>query len=345
MLTDAGVFDGQYQPDRLLHREGELDAVVHGLDDCGVMLHGSSGVGKTTLAQHALDVLGDERAVPTAHVKCLGATTATVLRRVLRQFPGPDPAANTPQEDLSLRLYERVDEPAVVALDEAAHVHGLDALDRLLDVPELSVIVICHDPDEWLAAADRDTRKRFSGTEVGLDRFAVDELADILAARARVGLRDDAWERDHLERIADDVAGVARAGVQTLHQAAKESERRGYEQIRADVLENARELAQRRILTYNLHSMPIHHQVLYEIVRQGGGEVAPEELNSRYDEIAEEVYADRADTPITKRTRRRKLGKLEDYELITIEGTNRNRRYRVVDKEVGPPIGFGIPPN
>lgn len=183
MLTDAGVFDEQYQPERPLHRKVELDAVVHGLDKGGVILHGPSGVGKTTLAQHALDVLAEERGVPTARVKCLGATTATVLRTVLRAFPGPDPAANTPQEDLSLRLYERVDEPAVVALDEAAHVHGLDTLERLLDVPELSVVVICHGPDEWLAAANRATRERFCGTEVGLDRFAVDELADILAAR------------------------------------------------------------------------------------------------------------------------------------------------------------------
>ena len=261
---------------------------------------------------------------------------------MLRQLPGPDPPANTPQEDLCLRLYERVDRQTVVALDEAAHVHETDALDRLLDVDGLSVLVICHDPDEWLSVADRAVRQRLSTTPVGLDRFGTAELADILAVRAEQGLRRGAWERAQLERIADDVSGVARAGIQTLRAAARASERRGYDRIHDSVLADAQALAQRRILTHNLHSLPIHHQILYEVVRQAGS-LRSTELHAKYEAIADDVYANRPLTPLAKRSRRRKLGKLVDYELLDVEGVNRNREYSVVDAEVGPPVGIELP--
>lgn len=33
-------------------------------------------------------------------------------------------------------------------------------LDRSLDVPEISILVICHGPDAWLSTADRKRRSR-----------------------------------------------------------------------------------------------------------------------------------------------------------------------------------------
>lgn len=111
----------------------------------------------------------------------MDASAATTLRRVLRQFNGPTPVQNTPRADLAVALYERVEEPAVVVLDEADSVHETVALDRLLDVDALAVVVVVHDPDRFLAAIDERVRTAFPTPALRVEKFALDELVDILA--------------------------------------------------------------------------------------------------------------------------------------------------------------------
>ncbi len=45
----------------------------------------------------------------------------------------------------------------IVVLDEADGLPSTDALNRLVDVENLSVVVICHDPDEWLPVLTGDS--------------------------------------------------------------------------------------------------------------------------------------------------------------------------------------------
>lgn len=346
MLVDERVFEDDHFPRRLLHREHEVRALLRALEQTGdrrgdALVHGPSGVGKTVLVRHAFRRLSDQRGVQTARVHCLGASAATVMREVLTELPGPDPAQNTPRHDLCLMLRDRVDGPLVVALDEADGLARSDVLSQLFDVPELSVVVICHDPDAWLAAADTKVRRRLSGSDIGLDRYGMTELADILDERARVGLADGAVDRNVLEAIADRVAGVARNGIQTLREAARIADQRGHERLPVGVLEDAREQAQRRIRTHNLQSLTLHHQLLYEILRVEGALQAGE-LHDRYDEIAAEALADRPLTPVAKRTRRRHLDKLVDYDLVKAVGENRNREYRVCDEGVKPTVGLFV---
>lgn len=345
MLTRPEVFDEDYRPHRLLHREREVETLVRASYNpgAGTLVHGPSGVGKTLVATHVLDRLERERDLQTAHVPCLGATTASVLRSVLRQLPGPDPPANTPREDLSLQVFERVDEPTVVVCDEGDHLHGIDALARLFDVEWLSVVVVCHDADEWLAVADDDLRRRFDEPGVELERYGVSELADILEARAELGLAEASWQRRDLERIADEVAGIARQGIQTLREAARAAEEYGYARLRRVTIDDGKVRAQRRILRENLYSLPAHHQILYELIRQVE-RIEAGELHDRYEAVADAVYADQLVTPVGRRARRRKLNKLEDYGLIEAGGEGKGRVYRVVDRDIGPPPGIEVPP-
>jgi len=307
-----------------------------------VLLHGASGVGKTVLTRHSLQKLVAEADIQTGFVRCSGKSTAGIVRSVLHALPGQDPPANTPLEDLCTTLYESADNPMIVVLDEADDLPEIDALDRLADVPHLSVVVICHKPDRWLARLDDDVRRDLEPRSLGLDRYGVDELADILEERARLGLDPGTVTRRQLERIADEIAGVARKGIQSLLEAARIADERDHEQIRDADVDDSFERAQFRILVGSLNTLPFHHQVLYEIVRQGR-ELGPSELHDRYEAVADDVYHGRGRTPICERERRTKLRKLEDYELIAIEGENRHKTYRVCDERVGPPVGVSIP--
>lgn len=346
MIADPSVFDDEHLPHRLLHREREegalLDAWEPALDGDqpnDVLLHGPSGVGKTVLSRHALQRLAEQTTVQSARVRCLGETTTGIVRAILEELPGDDPAQNTPREDLCVTLQERVDEPTVAVLDEADDLPATDALERLADVRGLGVVAICHDPDDWLARCDQSVRQRI-GVQLGLERYGVDELADILEERARQGLAPGSVTRAQLEELADRVAGVAREGIQALRWAAKQATDRGHEQITEQDLDDGPELARFNIRQSNLNSLPLHHQVLYEIVRDAGRGIEPAALHERYDAVAEGVYDGRPQTPISERARRRKLQKLVDYDLVEREGENRHREYRVCDERVSTAIGI-----
>ncbi|WP_420182124.1 Cdc6/Cdc18 family protein [Haloarcula sp. KBTZ06] len=340
MIADPAVFDDEHLPRRLLHREAAVDHLSRAWEPAlggdqahDVLIHGPPGVGKTALTRHCLKKLTGHAAVQTAHVRCLGKTSAGVVRSVLHDLPGSDPSVNVPREDLCIQLQERVTSPVIVVLDEADGLPSTDALDRLIDVDKLSVVVICHDPDEWLSRLGGRLRRRLSFAEFGLDRYSVDELADILEARANLGLPSESVTRGQLETIADEVAGVARNGIQALRQAALRAEELQHDRITGEDVSESFERAKRHIRELNLDSLPFHHQLLYELIRMGDGLEAGE-LHNQYEDVANEAYHGHEQTPISERARRMKLSKLESYELIEVEGENRHRTYKVCDRRI-----------
>ncbi|WP_435346053.1 Cdc6/Cdc18 family protein [Haloarchaeobius sp. HRN-SO-5] len=338
MITDSRVFDDEHMPAILEHRDQEVGQLsrawtpVSSADD--VLLYGPSGVGKTVLTKHTLGRLTKARTTPHAHVETMGQTTGDVLRDLLGQIGG-HPVGNETVEDLTWTVRNHLDEPGICVLDEADDLPGTDTLDALTSIDNLSLVVICHDEQRWLGCADPAVQHRFSveGTELELRRYHVDELADILEARAELGLRDDVWTRTQLERIADDVAGVARVGIQALFAAAELATNRGHERIEPEDIRDSYDRARHRIRQENLSSLPYHHHVLYELIRNAG-EMRSAVLHDRYNQLSDSLYQDRAQTPIGERSRRNKLSKLASYDLVEVVGERANRRYSVVDPGV-----------
>lgn len=343
MITNRGVFDDSYPPRELLHRESAVAELTRAFEPAtrgdradDVLIAGPSGVGKTTLAKHSLGRLGGRADVQTATVRCLDQSTAGIIRDILDGL-GADPAMNTPLEELCRDLRDRVDRPTVVVLDEASELPETDALGRLGRVELLSWVAICHQPADWLARVDDDVRRSVVGHEVELDRYHVDELADILEPRAREGLRGDPVGRSQLETIADTVAGVARAGIQSLLAAAEIATERDHRTIRDNDVDDAWPRAQRWIRESNLESLPYHHQVVYELIRRDSP-VTGSDLHERYDAVADVVYRDRQRTPICRRDRRNKLDKLQQYNLIEVTGENHDREYHIVESSIIAPM-------
>jgi len=346
VLVRPDVFDNEHLPQHLLHREAATTQLIEALDPQGprrnALLSGASGVGKTTLARICLRDLAAERGVWTANVRSIGTAAGTILRSVAEQLPnGPSNVPTTqPVADVRHQLRDALEEPTAVVLDEADDV-ALEAVDTLLGVQHVTVAVICHDPVRWRSRAAKQggLEDRF-GVEVQLDRFGVNELADILERRAEAGLRNGVGpsgdvRRKHLERIADDVAGVARDGIQTVRAAAELADERGRRRICDADVDDGVERAQRRIRQANLDSLPFHHQVLYALLHREGPLKATA-LHERYDEIADSLYRGVDVTPISRRARRNKLAKLRDYDLAAYDGPDEHRRYKVVDKEASP---------
>ncbi|GGK74354.1 Cdc6/Cdc18 family protein [Haloarcula sebkhae] len=339
MIADRSVFDDCWSPQRLRHRDAEVDRLTAALAPakCGeqandLLIEGSPGVGKTVLARHTLDRVSKRHDLAYTHVECMGASTAGIIREALATV-GPTPATNTPLEDLCLSLRERVDEPLVVVLDEASDIHDTKALDRLADVDGISLVIICYNADEWLAHAPGRITRRLHGQTLTLDRYGVTELADILEPRAEKGLKHGVVSRRQLETIANEVAGVARYGIYSLLAAAELAQDRGHYTVRDEDVAGAYPLAQEWMRQAALDSLSYHHHVLYALVRDAG-RIEGQTLHDRYDAVGDRLYDGRSQTPLAKRSQRRKLRKLADYNLIETLGSTRDRAYAVVDESV-----------
>lgn len=346
MIADQRVFDDAFVPPDLLHRENEIDRLLRRFtarDERDVLISGPSGVGKTVLARKAVDQLVAEKDVQWVLVDSLGKTTAGVLRTTLEALPTtPDEISRTtPLEECRRQLREAVDRETIVVLDEGDDLPETDAIGELLAMANVAVVAIAHNATDWLSRLDVDEAHPLEGCHVELGRYSVNELADILERRARQGFHGDVVDRRQLEQIADEVAGVARNGIQALYAAAELANERGHLTIHDDDVDDGYERARHRIRKLNLTSLPFHHQVLYAIVHEAG-ELRAEELHARYVEC-ESIYENKAPMPISERQRRRKFPKLVDYDLVEFDGTNRGRVYRAVDEDVEPTIELPEP--
>jgi len=341
MITDPRVFEDDHLPREILHREGAIETLLRAwsatrVGDAGeeVIVAGPSGVGKTALARHTLGRLAERAAINRAYARCLGATTASILRAGCEAL-GRDPPGNASTDELHAQLEAATEHPTVVILDEADGLPDSEALARLADIGGLSTVVITHDLHRWLARLEHAHDRYVSATQLTLDRYGVDELANILGARARAGLPPTAVTRGQLERIADDVAGVAREGIQALRAAAEIAAERGHGTIEDDDIDDAYARARHRIRGSNLRSLPFHHHVLYALVFEVDG-LDGATLHDRYDAVAEAAYADHRLTPVGKRSRRNKLRKLIAYDLVERVGPDHDPTYVAVDEGVEP---------
>ena len=348
MITDPRVFDDEYLPRELKYREGPVeelcrafDPAVDGNEATDVLVAGPSGVGKTVLVRHTLGRLEQYANVDHAHIDCLGVNTEEVLREALYQHRRPvDIDSDASIDSLRNELEATLAQPYILVLDEADALPDAEILDDVIDIPGVSIVAICHDQERWLARLSDDVRRQIAAP-VRLGRYGMDELASILRDRADQGLRRGAVDDEQLRTIADEVAGVARFGIQALRAAAEFASDRGHGQIEEIDVEDSFERARRRIRRSSLNSLPFHHHVLYGLIHQAG-KLSASTLHEQYEELAEDLYFGRDLTPIGGRARRNKLSKLREYDLIGYQGPPQNRWYYVLDETIEAPVSVPV---
>jgi cell division control protein 6 len=332
MIRDARVLQDDHLPREIVHRHAEmsqlagaLEPVVDGDRPQHALLTGPSGAGKTCIARATLSRLQEQVLdVHTAHVDCwLHTSDFRVLYKLLESIGTTyDIHRSTPEDELLERL-ETVDKPFLMVLDEADQLDDPSLLRRLYAIPQVTMILVTNRERDLFDPLDNRLQSRLRGSEhVSFDAYTHDELVAILADRVRWGLDEGTITDDQLHRIAEAAGGNARDAISILRSAARRGERAGVERIREADVEAAIPEARAEIRKKSLDRLSPHQLAVYEVLRERG-ELMPKEIRA--------AYADRVDEPRSKRTVRKYLRKLEQYNLVESHGSGPSRVYTVTE--------------
>ena len=334
MIRDARVLRAGFVPREVEHRDSEVDhlssvlqPIANGEPADTAIVTGPSGAGKTCITQYVTERLREEVLdVQATYVNCWrNYTRFRALYQILDDLGKTIDIhrQSTPHDELVDRLQQYDGPRTVVILDEVDQLDDPGIIYDLHSLPQLAIICIANREEELFSRLDDRLVSRLRSSEhVRMDKYDNDQLQDILAARVKWGLDPDVITDEQLYRIADAAAGDARLGIGILRSAASKADREGKENITDEMLLDAASDARAQIKQKNIDSLTPHQRTVFEIVRDHGP-MGPSEIHERY---SEEV-----DDPRTKRTVRTYLSKMTQYNLLTADGTSRDREYSVVD--------------
>jgi cell division control protein 6 len=338
MIRDARVFRHDHRPDDLKHRHSKLrrlsshlDPITDGRPVDPISLFGPTGTGKTAAAEVMLEQLRSSVLdLDAVRINCwTDHSRFDVLRRLLEVVGAPTHDLRqdrTPRDQMLRDFREHVEDQCVVVLDEVDQLDDEDLLYDLFRTDGVSLLFVANRREDVFGDLDDRLQSRLLTTlVVEFDPYSVDELVDILRARADRGLEPDSVSDRELRDLADQSRGDARVAIQALKNAADSALRRGAERITDQDLDDAIATARREIRQKTKSNLTRHQRVLYELIEEAG-ELRASELHERYENEVE--------NPRTRRQRRNYLGKLESYHLVESEGENRWKTYRLVDAPV-----------
>ncbi|MFB6309590.1 MAG: Cdc6/Cdc18 family protein [Salinirussus sp.] len=334
MIANARVLQEDFVPRDVEHRNGEINRLSTALEPLlsgepaeTPLVFGPTGAGKTCVARYTTERLRERLLdVRTTYVNCWTDHTRFGVLYTLLEAIGRTAdihRQSTPHDELLRRIRDADDVPFVAILDEVDQLDDPDLLYELCGVPHLHPILIANREADFFAGLDERVQSRLrAGPRVRFDRYGIEELVAILTARVERGFEPGTVDQARLETIADAAAGDARVAIRILRAAARKAEADGAGQLTEDHIEAAIPAARDAIRQRTVDALTPHQEALFELI-EAAGEISPGELYERYTAAVDE--------PKSRRTVRKYLSKMDQYNLVDARGEKRGRTYAIVD--------------
>ena len=336
MIEDGRALKDDFIPLEVEFRNQELNRLSEALAPCleggtpeNTVIYGPTGTGKTCIAKYTLNQLQDEAPdIPTQYINCWQDYNKYRTVERLMEGLGEGDAIQSrwmAKDELIVRLREELDRPYIVILDEIDQHQEPEILYDLYTLPEVTMILITNRETQLFHRLDDRVTSRLRGApRLKLTKYSSAELVSILETRARWALSPDAIGDTELEFIAENAAGDARVAISVLRSAATYGDRTGAERITERLIEEAIPGAREELRQQTLEKLDGHQLRLYNIIQEHD-EIKPGDLYAAYEE--------RSEDPMTRRTIRNYLNKMEHYRLIESSGRSRAKVYSLVTDE------------
>lgn len=289
LFKDESVFDPEYIPETLMHRESQMMAlamnlrpVLKNLSPIHTILFGPPATGKTSTLKKILEEV-EEHAV-VAYIRCpLERTSYRVYSRIFEKVYGYSP----PHTGISVaRMHELICEglleknkPLIVALDDFNFLEREarnEILYALLKAHEeysvrIGIILVTTERVEL----DEKAGAVFHPNEIYFPLYDEDEIRDILMQRVKLGFYEGAVADEAFERIVELTAKTSdlRFGIYLLRMSGIEAERRASRKIELRDVEMVYEGGARVFLAKSISALNSDEREALKIIYSIEGDV------------------------------------------------------------------------
>lgn len=326
---DRDVLRPSYIPDRLLHRDEQIDQIasiltsaLRGDQPSNILIFGKTGTGKTATAKYlgkeikkAADTLpASLRDVRYVYINCEVVDTQygvlqNIGNRFIDDFDERIPPTGWSTERVYNILWEKIDQSpkvVVVVLDEIdrfVYKSGDDTLYHLTKINDdlknakISLIGISNDL-KFTELLDPRVRSRLSDEKIVFPPYDADQLKDILWQRASMAFEDHVIQEGVIALCAAVEAnehGDARRALDLLRVSAELAERSREEQIGENHVIKAKNKIELDCVIEAVRTLPVQSKLVLMAILLG-------EENGNDKQMTGDVYG-------TYKTLARKAGK------------------------------------
>jgi cell division control protein 6 len=373
--TTGGIFVEKdalrsgYTPDRLPHREKEIDNLVTILapllkgDPCSnIFIYGKTGTGKTATVKQVGSDLADigrkkGREIDCVYVNCEVVDTqyrvlANLANHFIKTWADRVPFTGWPLDEVYERMrqaFNSLEGSIIIILDEVDKLvsksgddvlYTLSALTDDLSRSDSSLIGVSNDL-RFAEFLDPRVRSRLSEEEMVFPPYEAAQLRDILMERARLAFADGALTDEALSlcsALAAQEHGDARRALTLLRVAGEVAEREGSEKIEERHVRRAGAKIEVDRITEAIRTLPIQSKLVMLSVIDGRDLLGPSMTTGEVYEVYDLLSKELDMPPLTQRRFTDLISELDMLGLLNARVVSKGRygRTREIELRVNP---------